>query len=163
MAPLRMSFDVACSQEHAFDVWTARIGTWWPRDHTVSGRAERVVLHGDVGGRIFERTAEGAEHDWGEVTIWQPPARLAYLWHLGLDRADATEVDIRFIARDEASTRIEIEHRGWERLGRSGEYWRGRNEAGWQGLLPCFQAATAAEGAGGRARQPYARELEEGS
>jgi hypothetical protein len=28
--PLRMSFDVACSAAHAFSVWTAGIGTWWP-------------------------------------------------------------------------------------------------------------------------------------
>ena len=47
--PLRMSFDVACSAEHAFTVWTARIGTWWPADHTVTGRAEAAVLQGDVG------------------------------------------------------------------------------------------------------------------
>ena len=31
--------------------------------------------------------------------MWQPPARLAYLWYLGRDRADATEVEIRFLAR----------------------------------------------------------------
>ena len=30
-APLRMSFDVACSAEHAFQrVDRRRIGTWWP-------------------------------------------------------------------------------------------------------------------------------------
>ena len=27
--------------EHAFSVWTSGIGTWWPPDHTVTGRAER--------------------------------------------------------------------------------------------------------------------------
>ena len=36
--PLRLSFDVACSAEHAFTVWTAGIGTWWPPDHTVTGQ-----------------------------------------------------------------------------------------------------------------------------
>lgn len=41
-APLRMSFDVACSAGHAFTVWTAGIGTWWPPDHTMTGRAEAV-------------------------------------------------------------------------------------------------------------------------
>ncbi len=57
--PLRLSFDVACSPEHAFRVWTSRIGTWWPPDHTVTGHAEQVVLQGDVGGRIYEQTADG--------------------------------------------------------------------------------------------------------
>ena len=49
--------------------------------------------------------------------MWQPPARLAYLWYLGRDRADATEVEIRFLAQGTEATRVEIEHRGWERLG----------------------------------------------
>ena len=139
--PLRISFDVACSPEHAFRVWTSRIGTWWPPDHTVTGRAELIVLQADVGGRIYERTPDGAEHDWGEVIVWQPPSRLAYLWHLGLDRGRATEVDIRFVAQGSVATRIEIEHRGWERLGEAAELWRARNNAGWQSLLPHFQAA----------------------
>ena len=35
------------------------IGTWWPRDHTVTGDPDlRVVMETGVGGRIFERTAE---------------------------------------------------------------------------------------------------------
>ena len=103
-APLRMSFDVACPVERAFTVWTAGIGTWWPADHTVTGAAGLViVLQGTVGGRIYERTPDGAEHDWGEVTVWKPPTQLGYLWHLRRDRADATEVDIRFIAQGDAA------------------------------------------------------------
>ena len=62
-APLLMSFDVACSAEHAFRVWTDRIGTWWPPDHTATGRADLIVLEGGVGGRIYERTSDGVEHD----------------------------------------------------------------------------------------------------
>ena len=85
-----MSFDVACSTQHAFDVWTSGIGTWWPPDHTVSGRADRIVLQNQVGGRIYERSSDGAEYDWGEVTVWRPPVQLSYLWHLGRDRGDAT-------------------------------------------------------------------------
>jgi hypothetical protein len=71
--PLRITFEVACAAEHAFDVWTSRIGTWWPTDHTVTGQRDLlVVLEGEVGGRIFERTSDGVEHDWGEVTDWEP-------------------------------------------------------------------------------------------
>jgi Activator of Hsp90 ATPase homolog 1-like protein len=140
--PLRLSFDVACSAEHAFEVWTAGIGAWWPADHTVTGQAGlSVVLQGAVGGRIYERTADGTEHDWGEVTVWDPPAQLNYLWHLRRDRSDATEVEIRFVPRGAAATRVEIEHRGWERLGRAAQQWRDQNQAGWQSLLPHYLAA----------------------
>jgi hypothetical protein len=137
-----MTFDVACSAEHAFTVWTSRIGTWWPPGHTVTGQPGLdVILESGVGGRIYERTADGAEHDWGEVTVWKPPTQLAYLWHLRRDRADATEVEIRFLATGDAATRVEIEHRGWERLGSVAGEWRERNRAGWRSLLPHYLAA----------------------
>jgi len=141
-APLKLSFDVGCSPEHAFAVWTSGIGTWWPPDHTVTGQADlTVVLQEGVGGRIFERTTDGTEHDWGEVTVWEPPTQLSYLWHLRRDRSDATEVEIRFVPQGDTATRVEIEHRGWERLGADGDEWRDRNRAGWQGLLPHYVAA----------------------
>ena len=141
-APLRMSFDVACSVGHAFTVWTAGIGTWWPPGHTMTGRAEEVVLQGGVGGRIYERTADGTEHEWGEITVWEPPERLGYLWHLLRDRADATDVEISFRAHG-SGTRVEIEHRGWERLGADADLWRTRNQGGWSTLLPHYAHAVA--------------------
>ncbi|HEX2754773.1 MAG TPA: SRPBCC domain-containing protein [Candidatus Limnocylindrales bacterium] len=143
--PIRLAFEVACPPDHAFDVWTADIDRWWPADHTVGGTDDlTVVLEPRPGGRIFERSPGGIEHDWGEVTIWDPPARFGYLWHLRRDRADATEVEIRFVAAGEGSTRVEIEHRGWEALGAGGETWRDRNHGGWATLLPWFLAAAEA-------------------
>ncbi len=143
--PLRLRIDVACSVDHAFTVWTDRIDRWWPADHTVSGLTDAaVVLEPRCGGRIFERTPDGREHDWGEVTHWEPPHRLGYLWHLMRDRVDATLVDISFVA-DGALTRIEIEHTGWERLGTDGPVWRDRNVAGWSTLLPHFERAAGIE------------------
>ena len=141
--PIRLTFDVDCPADHAFEVWTARIDTLVAdRSHGVAATpTTHVVLEGRAGGRIFERTPSGVEHDWGEVTIWEPPSRLGYLWHLRRDRADATEVEIRFVARGAASTRVEIEHRGWERLGAGGEEQRDRNRGGWATLLPHFVAA----------------------
>ena len=142
--PIRLSFDVDCPPDRAFQVWTARISQWWPADHTVSAETGlAVVMEGRPGGRIFERTAAGVEHDWGEVTVWEPPTRLGYLWHLRRDRADATEVEIRFVPGGPATTRVEIEHRGWERLGADGREWRDRNYGGWSTLLPHFVAAAS--------------------
>ena len=136
--PLRLSFEVDCAPDHAFMTWTERIATWWPADHTVTGEAHlQVVVEGRVGGRIYERTTSGLEHEWGEVVAWEPPDRLVYLWHLRRDRADATEVEIRFRPVGDA-TRVEIEHRGWERLGADGTAARDRNFGGWSTLLPHF-------------------------
>ncbi len=84
---------------------------------------------------------DGDEHDWGEVTVWEPPTTLAYLWHLGRDRDAATEVEIQFVPQGLNATRIEIEHRGWDRLADDAPVWRERNQIGWQTLLPHFQAA----------------------
>lgn len=140
--PLRLSQEVGCSAEHAFHTWTSRFGTWWPRGHTVSDDpGAEVVLEPRVGGRIFERTAAGDEIDWGEVTLWDAPRRLGYRWHIRRDRADATDVEILFVALDDATTRIEIVHTGWERLGAGGQAWRDANAGGWSSLLPHFLTA----------------------
>jgi uncharacterized protein YndB with AHSA1/START domain len=143
--PLNLSFQVACPPDRAFTLWTTRISTWWPSDHTVTGRNDlTVVLESGVGGRIFERTPDGDEHDWGEVIIWDPPDRLSYLWHLARDRSDATEVSIRFVPSGDDGTVVEIEHTGWERLGAEADAWRDRNQFGWQSLMPHYLAAASA-------------------
>ena len=141
--PLHISFEVDCDPSHAFETWTAQTSGWWPATHTVSTEPGlRIEFEGRLGGRIFERTGSGAEFDWGEVTAWEPPHRLVYTWHLRVDRADATEVEVRFVelpgADGRARTRVEIEHRGWERLGSRGVARRDANRAGWNGLLPHF-------------------------
>jgi len=148
--PLRLSFVVDCPVEHAFDVWTVKTARWWPVTHTVtSEQGLEVVFEGRLGGRIFERTPAGMEVDWGQITIWEPPRRLGYLWHIRTDRADATEVEITFQDEGQAWTRVDIEHRGWERLGSRGPRWRDVNLGGWNGVLPHYQAAC---------RQPDARQ-----
>ena len=43
-SPLRITFDVACPAEHAFAMWTSRIGTWWPPDHTVTGDQDLAIV-----------------------------------------------------------------------------------------------------------------------
>jgi uncharacterized protein YndB with AHSA1/START domain len=149
--PLRLSLVVACPAEHAFNTWTTRATAWWPPDHTVSRQDSlEVVFEPRVGGRIFERTPAGMEIDWGEITAWEPPRRIAYLWHIAADRSNATDVEIVFNQLPDATTRVEIEHRGWERLGAKGQPWRDANRSGWDGVLPAYTAACA--GAAGVSR-----------
>ena len=128
-----MSFDVACSPEHAFRVWTSRIGTWWPPDHTVSGQAglasscRAASVAGSTSGPRDGRRARLGE---GDHLGASDAAGLRVAPRPG--PADATEVEIRFRAQGASATRVEIEHRGWERLGTGG---RGvaRPEPGWLG------------------------------
>lgn len=138
---LRLDFVVACRPDTAFRLWTEALGTWWPADHTVSGDPAAVVLEGHRGGRVFERDLDGTEHDWGRVTVWEPPYRLGYTWHLGGGPDDATDVEIGFVGGDDDTTVVMIEHRGWERLGERADAWKDRNRAGWDSLLPYLAEA----------------------
>jgi len=153
-APLRLSFEVGCRPQAAFRLWTEAIGTWWPADHTVSGDPATVVFEGRVGGRVFERARDGTEHVWGQVTLWDPPSRIGYTWHLGSHSADATEVQVRFTAGEDDTTVVEIQHTGWERLGDRAEAWRDRNRGGWQSLIPYLAAAAASDTGASLDRRP---------
>ena len=86
-APLRITFDVDCPPQHAFTVWTSKIGDLVAAgSHGERESRQRSSSRAAQGGRIYERTSAGERHEWGEVTVWEPPRRLAYLWHLGRDR-----------------------------------------------------------------------------
>jgi uncharacterized protein YndB with AHSA1/START domain len=138
--PIELEFKVACSPEHAFDVWATRTSLWWPRGHSVSGDAATVAFEPRAGGRIYERTSAGAEHEWGEVLAWEPPRLLRYLWHIYGDRSVASEVEITFTGTGGGTT-VSIVHRGWDRLGAAGPELRQRNGKGWERVLPPYRQA----------------------
>jgi quercetin dioxygenase-like cupin family protein len=139
LEPLRLEFTVACPPERAFALWAEQTSRWWPHGHSVSGEPGLAVTF-EPGGRIYERTPAGEEHDWGEVLVWEPPHRLVYLWHLRFDRSDATEVEVTFTPAGDG-TAVAIEHRGWERLGTVAEERREHNRRGWGGVTPRYRIA----------------------
>jgi uncharacterized protein YndB with AHSA1/START domain len=142
--PIELDFTLACSPQHAFDVWTQRTTTWWPPEHTMSrDPAVSVTFEPRAGGRIFERTPDGVEHDWGEIVTWDPPERLVYMWHIATERGNATEVAITFVPEGER-TRVVVRHDGWDHLGAFGPEWRQANRLGWGGTLPAYRRAIAA-------------------
>ena len=144
MEPLELEFTVACDPARAFSLWAEQTTRWWPHGHSVSARPGlTVTFEPRRGGRIYERTPDGAEHDWGEVVAWEPPHRLVYLWHLRFDRSDATEVEVTFSPSPDG-TRVRIAHRGWERLGAVAEERRDRNRRGWAGVTDRFRRAASA-------------------
>jgi uncharacterized protein YndB with AHSA1/START domain len=143
MEPLRIEFGVDCPPDDAFRLWALDTSTWWPPGHSVSAEPGLTVeFEPRAGGRIFERTPAGIEHDWGEVIAWEPPRRLAFLWHLRSGRSDATDVDVTFAPAGEGDgTRVTIVHGGWERLGAAAAERRERDERGWAGVVQRYVEA----------------------
>lgn len=138
--PLVVEFEVDAPVAHAFNVWTQRCATWWPRTHTLTGDPAAITFEPSPGGRIYETAADGTEHPWGEILEWQPPARLRFLWHLFFDRSQATEVDITFHARG-AGTVVRLEQTGWDNLGPEGAPRRERTSTAWATITSRYSAA----------------------
>ena len=141
---VRKSIVVGVPPEAAWSTYTERIGEWWPlATYSIHGeRARTALFEGGQGGRLYERTASGEEAHWAEILAWEPPSRLVLLWQVNPDSPAPTEIEIRFPPEGDG-TRVELEHRGWERLGDAAEGARAHYESGWDTLLePYGEAAT---------------------
>jgi hypothetical protein len=123
----------------AFARFTREIAAWWPlASHSVFEHdAESVTMEERFGGRIVERSRTGGESVWGTITRWDPPALVAFTWHPGETPERATEVEVRFTA-DGSRTRVELRHRGWERLGPKGSRIRRAYPIGWAYVLGLY-------------------------
>ena len=139
IGPLVVEFDVATNVEHAFTVWVDQLDRWWPKGKTVSGDdLLRIILEPTVGGRIYELGRDGDEHDWGRIVAWEPPTRLAFMWHLFFDPSEATDVSITF--RPSATgTAVRLEHTGWDRLGQGAEERRTNTILAWDFLMARYR------------------------
>jgi hypothetical protein len=140
ITPVRRTVGVDCSVEHAWEVFTTGIFTWWPTEtHSLEGEDVRdIVFEGQVGGQVYEVGAGGERHVWADVLVWEPPARLVLGWNVGAKRGEPTEVEVRFAPfEDGTGTRVELEHRHWERW-EDGEGARANYDTGWEFVLGRF-------------------------
>jgi uncharacterized protein YndB with AHSA1/START domain len=150
-APVRKSILVKVAPSRAFEVFTTRFADWWPSSHKIGASAYKTsVLEPRVGGRWCEIGEDGVACDWGEVLIWEPPARLVLAWRIGADwkydPAIATEVEVNFTALADGATRVDLEHRHLERLGENAGGMREAFDSpgGWGGILERYAAAAIA-------------------
>jgi Activator of Hsp90 ATPase homolog 1-like protein len=141
--PLVVEFEVGVAPRQAFETWTRRCATWWPRSHTMSGDPSAIIFEPRAGGRIVEHGVDG-DHEWGEVLAWEPPDRLRCLWHPFFDRSEATELDITFRAVA-TGTAIRLEQSGWDRLGDAATPRRTRTEGAWSVVTAAFADGLAAQ------------------
>lgn len=112
-APIAVAFDVFV--EHA----------WWPvvTHHIAPTPGVEAVLEPFVGGRWYERDANGVETDWGVVKVWQPPYRLLLTWQVNPqwtyeeDPLLGSEIEVTFTPMDDEHTTVALVHRRLERYG----------------------------------------------
>ena len=131
---IRKTVLVDFTPEEAFELFTARVSSWWPvRTHSYGGEdVTDVVIEPHVGGRVYEVTAAG-EQDWASVLAWEPPGRLLLDWQIG--EARGTEVEVTFEPEGPGS-RVVLEHRGF-----AGDTPRDNYSSGWDVVLAPFVTA----------------------
>ncbi len=148
VAPVFKTITVNVSVERAFDVFTAGFDSWWPRSHNIGqSPMEKALIETFVGGRCYQRSIDGSECDWGRVIVWEPPHRFVLAWQLNADwqydpdLAKTSEVEVRFTPEPGGGTRVDLEHRHFERHGTRGIDIRTGvdSSGGWGSLLEMFR------------------------
>ena len=151
LPPLGGTTTVNASLERAFRFFTGSLTAWWPAEYHI-GAADmaEVVMEPRVGGRWFERGVDGSECDWGRVLAWEPSGRVVFTWQIsGAWQFDpnpehASEIEVLFVEDGPEQTRVEVEHRYFERLdGGQAIHDAIRSGGSWTVLLESY-AETAA-------------------
>jgi uncharacterized protein YndB with AHSA1/START domain len=158
IAPVKKTILVQATPQHAFDVFTAGIDRWWPKSHGIgSAPIRESIIEPFVGGRWYAKCEDGTDAVVGHVLIWEPAQRFVVTWAISADwkpeirTAYASEVEVRFLSESAGCTRIELQHRHFERMGSSaGETMRKNVDGGWIALLERFALAASS----GRGRAP---------
>ena len=150
--PIHATTTVRRAPQDAFRVFTRDMGTWWPSQiHSIAVdeydgkvKTEAIVCEEREGGRIYEVMSDGAEAAWATVLTWDPPRRVVLAWKPTLAEGPSTELEVTFTPEGDG-TRVELEHRGWERLGDRAEEARSQYGEGWAPILALYAGAAGAE------------------
>jgi uncharacterized protein YndB with AHSA1/START domain len=154
IAPVRKSVVVEASPSQAFSVFTAGIDRWWPKSHGIGATPiTQSFIEPFVGGRWYTHHEDGSDVVIGHVRLWQPAERLIVSWEISAEwkpdarSAVSSEVEVRFTAQAGGRTRVDLEHRNFERMGAAaGEKMRKDVDGGWPHLLDLYaQHAARAE------------------
>ena len=146
IAPVRKSVVVDTSPPQAFTVFTSGIDRWWPKSHGIGASPiKQSFIEPFVGGRWYTHHEDGSDVVIGHVRVWQPAERLVISWEISAEwkpdprPAVSSEVEVRFTEEAGGRTRVDLEHRNFERMGAAaGEKMRKDVEGGWPHLLDLY-------------------------
>ena len=99
-------------------MFTRAIGSWWPLEtHALHpGQVREVVWEEREGGEVYEISTDGERSHWATVLAWAPPTALTIAWQVDPDGRGDDGGRGALHARGRG-TRVDLEHRRWERLG----------------------------------------------
>ncbi len=143
---VKKTVNVGAYANEAFRVFTEGFDSWWPRTHHIGkSPMTEAILESRQGGRCYTKQEDGTDCEWGTVLAWDPPKRLVIAWQITHqwgyepDLAKASEVEVTFTPVA-GGTRVDLEHRHFERMGPGGAAMRAGVSApgGWGTLLEQF-------------------------
>jgi uncharacterized protein YndB with AHSA1/START domain len=150
-AAIRKSFTVRAAPDKAWAVFTAGFGRWWPKTHYIGDvPLTDAAIEPRAGGRWYGIHEDGSERPWGQVKVWEPPARLVLDWQIshewGFQPDLHTDVEVIFTPVGVGETRIDFEHRGLEAFGDSpkADETRSSMDRGWGHILESFKTTAEA-------------------
>ncbi len=148
--PVESMVTVGWDPELAFQRFTEKIAEWWPLETHSMGqeKADTVIFETRKGGRVYERSIDGAETTWGTVLAWDPPHRFVMSWHPGREPSTAQELKIAFEPH-KGGTQVAVTHTGWEKLGEEGATMQANYSQGWVFVLDRYRGSDETRSAAG--------------
>lgn len=147
--PVHDEVFVDLAPEAAFELFTARFGSWWPPEFSWSqpNLLQSIGMDCRPGGMLFEIGPHGFRIDWGRITRWDPPSSLSFLWQISGDRVpvpdpeQASVVTVTFTPADKGTTRVQVTHDKWERHGDGAQNYRDDFTQAWPMALDGYRLA----------------------
>jgi uncharacterized protein YndB with AHSA1/START domain len=124
---VRKSVTVPVSIERAFKIFAEEPIGWWPERHVFVEDRQSITIEPQVGGRYYERGADGTEVTWGTILEWDPTRRIVMTWRVGpgwqpvLDDEQASLIEVDFAAAGPESTEVVLTHARLDRHGAAAE------------------------------------------
>jgi hypothetical protein len=143
LEPVRKTITVRRTPAEAFEIFTARFGSWWPVKKFSLHQAgtETAVIEPRVGGAIYEIAANGERPRGARCACGSRACASSWPGTRATTRARRRKSRSASWPRVDG-TRVELEHRDWQKLGAKAAGTRDNYDQGWVFVFEtCFKEA----------------------
>lgn len=113
LSAISHQYELRCSPQFAFEIFTAHISTWWDPVYTREAASFRTLtIEPRVGGRVFATHTGLGDDEFGRVTRWEPGEVFAMTSVLAQSPDAPSLITVHF-APSPAGCTVRFEHGGW--------------------------------------------------